>query len=139
MIETKKTIKQVAENSALDATLVRAVVKRVGRESLEDVANHGAAGGFPGFTYYKDTVAFFKKHRKAIVAIVERMADDFGESPVDMVAGFNCLGGRDDRKEYVQSVCRCLYGCRLTDDDTNVANALAWFALEEVARVFCDD
>lgn len=38
--------------------------------------------------------------------------------------------------EYLPSVSRCLYGGRLKDEDTDVANALAWFALEEVARAF---
>lgn len=36
--------------------------------------------------------------------------------------------------EYYPSVSRCLYGGRLTEDDNDVANALAWFALEEVGR-----
>jgi len=156
-----KTTKQVIENSGIDPTLVRAVVRQLGDKTyLEDVHNHGADAGYSGFTYYSDTVKFFKAHRKAITALVESMANDLGESPVDMVAGFQCLGGREIQKavnenrfrehlhesakqkvinEYAPSVSRCLYGGRLTDEDTTVANALAWFALEEVARAFCDE
>lgn len=150
-----KTTKQVCEY--LPATLVRSVVRQIGgKDYLRDVAEHGASGGFPGFTYYRDTVAFFKRHRADIVALVERMADDLGESPVEMVAGFGCIGGhaarsdydwqgnmtserRNALREHFPSVSRCLYGGRLTDEDTTVANGLAWFALEEVARAFCDD
>lgn len=115
--------------------------------TLQDVANHGADSGFSGFTYYVDTVAFFKAHRKAIIALVEDMAEQMGESPVDMVSGFNCLVNRDEKDEHkrnaekrenMPSVSRCLYGGRLTDADDLTANALAWFALEEVARKHTD-
>lgn len=111
-------------------TLRRAVIRRVGRDSLTDVANHGAAGGYPGFCYYTDTCAFYAKHQKDIVQAVEEMADDLGDSPVSMVRGFNCLGAAD----YTESeVARTLYGTK-SQHQQQVANALAWFALEEVAR-----
>lgn len=135
-------------------SLTRAVIRQIGdRDNLEDVARHGCDGGFVGFTYYTDTVAFFKKNRVAIINLVNQMAEDLGEPPAEMVAGFNCLGGRqlcrtrDEASdwrvlaknravlaEYLPSVYRCLGGGRLTDDDTQVANALAWFAAEEIAR-----
>jgi hypothetical protein len=122
----------------INPTLCRAVIRQIGdRDSLEDVARHGASGGFCGFTYHKDTVAFFKRHRAAIVELVKQQADDFGQPPLDMVAGFNCLRPCDEQDK--ESICRCLYGGRLKDGDTNVANALAWFALEEVARALNPD
>lgn len=125
----------------IPAKLVRSVVRQIGdKGSLEDVANHGADAGYYGFTYYSDTVPFFKRNRKEIVELAERMASYFGQNVADMVAGFNCLAGsKGDKSEYMPSVCRCLYGGKLKDDDTIVANALAWFALEEVARAFCDE
>lgn len=155
-----KTTPETIKSSNIPATLIRAVARQIGDvESLRDVANHGASGGFSGFTYYADTVKFFKAHRQDIVALVQSMADDLGENPADMVAGFQCLSGqhlkhsaswspnhesneRDNRRllsEYLPSVSRCLYGGRLTEEDTDVANALAWFALEEVARAMCDN
>ncbi len=157
---TQPTIGEVAESSGISSTLIIAVLRQLGggadaRQSLEDIARHGIDGGFCGFVYYKDTVAFFKRHRKAIVALVAQQADEMGENPAEMVAGFNCLAGRElkrdsgygpDREalrhnkaklaEYMPSVCRCLYGGRLTDEDDVVANALAWFAGEEVAHAF---
>jgi len=136
-----KTINQTIEDSGLDPKLVRAVAQTVGVDHLEDLARHGAAGGFPGITYTRDTVAFFKRHRKAIAALVESMSQEFGEDPLSFVAGFQCLGGVDakGRREYFPSVARCLYGGRLTEDDDTVANALCWFACEEVARAFNPD
>lgn len=121
--------------------LARAVFRQLGEtgeellSSLRDVARHGANTGWSGFTYYTDTVAFFKRNRKEIVALVESMASDLGEEPIKMVAGFNCL--RDDDTAYA-SAARALYGGRIRDDDIQVANALAWFALEEVARAVED-
>ncbi len=122
-------------NSGISRKLIMAVVRQLGgREFLEDIRNHGMAGGFPGFTYYADTVSFFKRNRAEIVATVKHMASEFGEEPLTMVAGFGCLSPADE--ETKESICRCLYGGRLTDNDMTVANALAWFAGEEVARAF---
>lgn len=144
------------ENCGINPTLCRAVIRQLGgRDQLSDIATHGASGGYSGFAYYSDTIAFFKRQRKHIVELVKQQASELGESPVDMVCGFNCLAGYDRNDfdhggrptaarrarldEYVESVSRCLYGGRLTDEDTTVANALAWFALEEVARALTDD
>ena len=147
-----KTTAEAIEESNIPPRLVRAVLRQLNgdaKDSLRDIANHGVDGGFHGFIYYKDTVAFFKRNRNDIVALVHSMAENLGETPVEMVALFNCLGGPAYRKakdshykeqevlrEYTPSVGRCLYGGRLTNDDYQVANALAWFAAEEVARAF---
>lgn len=115
-------------------------------DQLIDAGNHGADGGWPGFTYYDEAIAFFKKNRAAIVELVDEQAESMGETALDMVAGFQCLGGQrrhSDRSEherrkiwteYYPSVSRCLYGGRITEGDRDVANALAWFALEEIGR-----
>lgn len=118
--------------------LARAVIRQLGgTESLEDLARHGADAGFPGFTYYADTVSFFKRNREAIKASVYEMASQLGERPSDMVAGFRCLQPADD--ETRESIARCLYGGRVGEKDAQVANALAWFAAEEMAREMCPD
>ena len=132
-----RTIKEASEACNIPESLIRAVIRQIGgKETLRDVCRGGADAGFAGFSYYSDTIAFFKRQRAAIVALVEDMADSLGESAVAMVRNFNCL--RDD-KESESSVVRCLGGGRLRDEDTMVANALAWFALEEVARAVCDE
>jgi hypothetical protein len=81
-------------------------------------------------------VSFFKRNREAIADLVRRYADDFGSDPVSVVAGFRCL---TDDAETRESIARCLFGGRLRESDTEVANALAWFAGEEVARAFADE
>ena len=128
----ERNTKQIAERSGISHALVAAVIKQTGRENLEDIARHGVDGGFAGFTYYTDTVPFFRRNRAAIVALVNGMAEEFGQEPMALVAGFRCLEPADD--ETRASIGRCLYGGRVGDADTQVANALAWFAAEEVAR-----
>ena len=132
-----KTIKQVCEESNVPAKLVRAVVKQLGGgkeaiETLGDVYHHVADGGFPGFVYYNDTQKFYRRHRSDIVAMAEEMSGDLGVDVIDMIRHFGCFRGRD-----VETSCiaRALYG---NVDDPEVPNALAWFALEEVARAFYD-
>jgi len=119
----------------MNKKLTRAVIRQLGgRDYLEDVANHGASGGFPGFTYYSDTIAFFKRNRTEIIELVKEYSDEFGQGPISFVAGFNCL---NDDPETRDEIGRAIYG-RLQSGDTNVPNALAWFALEEVARAEID-
>ena len=101
-------------------TLTRAVIKQVGgKDALIDVANHGAMGGFPKFTYYKDTVPFFEKHRAAILSVLE--ADGEEEEPARIVFGFNCLrlkdADREEQRTYRGAINRLLYGNRKVDWD----------------------
>ena len=53
-----------------------------------------------------------------------------------MILGFNCLQ-HDDLTS--SDIARALYG-RLTDEDkkTTIYNVLAWYALEEAAKAYCD-
>lgn len=135
-------------------SLVESILNTLGRswkqtrETLRDVAAHGADCGYPGFTYYSDTRRFYIRHRSTINALVMAEADEYGMTPIEFVAGFKCLQGTefdDDRCEWVAckpdnammtAISRAIYGARLTwdDDDVTVANALSWFALESVAR-----
>lgn len=124
-------------------TLTRAVIRQVGgKDALIDVNNHGAMGGFPKFTYYKDTVPFFEKRRKEILAVLEQDSDSFGEEPAQIVFGFNCLrlkdADREEQRAYRGAISRLLYSNRKVDwdkpEEVQVANALSWFALEHVAQ-----
>lgn len=127
----------------MNTKLQNAVIRQLGltrkdeelTSTLENICNHGISGGFSGFIYYTDTIAFFKKNRKAIIELVREMAQDFGQNPIDMVSGFNCL---TDDFETREEIARALYG-RLHSDDTQVPNALAWFAAEEAARSLTDN
>jgi len=106
--------------------------------TLQDIANHGVDGGFHGFIYYRDTIEFFVKNQAAIVELVGEMAESLGEDMVGMVANFNGL--KPVSKEDTDGIGRCLYCTHRSAedigsaDDTNIANALACFSAEEVAR-----
>lgn len=131
-----KTQKQFIEQTNIPAKLVRAVVRQIGgweefKECANDVTNHGANGGFSGFVYYNETVPFFKRNKKEIIELVRSMAEELGENSMSLVAGFNCL------KTDAETVADAIYNPR-TEDPENVRNALAWFALEEVARSYVD-
>lgn len=62
------------------------------------------------------------------------MARELGEDLIGMVQNFNAIKG-----DYTQSeIAKALYG-KYNDEYTNVYNVMAWFALEEVARNYCDE
>lgn len=115
--------------------LTRAILRRVDREQLADVASHGADAGWSGFTYYSDTLAFYKAHKADILALAQQIADELGEDMLSMIAGFNCLRSTPKGKERLlpAQISESLYAGR-GEWNTQIRNAMAWFALEEVAR-----
>ncbi len=132
-----KTIKQFIDNSNLPEKLVRSVIRQIGgwnefKDRSQDVYNCGAAGGFNGFTYYSDTVAFTKRNKADIEAMLKDFADSIGDSFADCLTSFNCLK--------VEDACDILDGYYNSRSDSRqmVYNALAWYALEEVCRAYCE-
>ena len=118
--------------------LARAVIRQLGDDdelaaTLRDIRDHGADCGWSGFIYYADTVAFWSFHKADILSILADLASDIGQGIVELVAGFNCL----DNDYTIDEVGRALYGRYDSDLDT-IYNALAWFALEDVARFIAD-
>jgi hypothetical protein len=114
--------------------LQRAVKRQLGSdnmqeflETLQDVANHGAGGGFSGFTYYGETVDFTRRNRAEIMQQLKEDADSFGSSVSDMVCNFNCF------KEYSEDEILVALYSGTGDNVTTVYNGLAWYALESVA------
>lgn len=135
---TIKTIKAFIEQTNIPATLVRSTIRQVGgwdsfRESAADIANHGAGGGFHGFIRYTDTLAFAKRNMANILAYADELAADCGYSgALELIAGFNCLNG------YTALDVSLAIHKRGDENQTEVLNALSWFALEEVARAYSD-
>jgi len=129
-----KTLKQVTDERPEYKKLINAVINNIGIESVQDVNNHGIDGGFGGFVYYNDTHAFAMKHRKLIVKLLEEQANDLGEEVVAMVSGFgvfrNSPMDNDDRKE----LYKYLGGGKC--EQSTITNLMAWFAAEEVCRMF---
>lgn len=130
------TLKSFIAASHLPASLIRAVVRQLGgwesfTESAPDIARYGIDGGFGGFIYTDETVAFFRKNREAIVNLAKDQADDLGVGVLEMISNFNCLRGDCT----IDEIGETLFG-RTPDDQ--IANALAWYAGEEVARSYVD-
>lgn len=113
--------------------LTRAVLRHLDRESLADVARHGADAGWSGFTYYSETCQFYKAHKADILSLAGEMANELGEDMISMVAGFRCLGN-NGKPDYSQTeIAEAIYSGRGECADV-IRNAMSWFALEEVAR-----
>lgn len=129
-----KTTKQVIEQSGISPKLIRSTIRQIGdKDSLKDVYNHGADAGYCGFTYYSDTVSFYKRNKSDILELLKEQAENCGYyNVIAMVKSFNCLNDVNE-----DEIGKTLFGTE-KQWDTNIANALAWYALEEVARAFCD-
>jgi hypothetical protein len=133
------TMKQLIDNTNIPAVLVRAVVRQSGgwesfAEMAPDIANHGIDGGFSGWISYSDTHAFWKRNRVAIMGMAEEQAKDFGVGVLEMIQNFGVF--RNDPIT-IDSLARALYQGK-GDSVTTVQNVMAWYAAEEVARVYRD-
>lgn len=140
-----KPIEQVKRENKNKASLIDAVIDLLGGEdqeeimgTIEDIAGHGADAGWCGFTYTKDTCEFYRANRKKINDWIKDTAEEMGcNSSIELVKGLQCMEGETE-----ENIGRCIYGGRLagsseTDNSTDmVESGLAWFALEEVCRLF---
>jgi hypothetical protein len=135
-----KTLKTVLKERPEYKTLINAVINNVGMESVEDITNHGIDGGYSGFIYTADTVAFYKKHKKDILKMAQEMAESLGEDMLAMIASFGCLNGRHkgaDAEYTPTEIGEAIFSGRGKYAD-QLLNAMAWFAAEEVCRMFED-
>ncbi len=117
--------------SASGSPLVRAVVKSIKSHSsgydspvgfINDLLRGGCESGIVGeLIYYKDTLAFFKRHQKEITQLMyDLMQDIGGTSPADL------FGKKWDLEDPFAR-------------DTTNQNLLAWFGYEETARKINDE
>lgn len=131
-----KTLAQVKKENSEYKNLIQAVINNIGIDSVEDVNRHGIDGGFTGFIYYSETHAFALKHQKQIVLMLENMADQLGEDVINMVANFgvfrNSPMDKDDKKDLYK------YLAGVKPEQGAITNVMAWFAAEEVCRMFED-
>ncbi len=107
------------------------------RCTLSDISNHGVDGGFHGFIYYTDTIKFFDDNRAVILEALAEFAEELGESVPDMVKSFRCLQ-ISDSENWDHEIDQILMGLECKDD-TQVKNALSWWAAEHVAYQLSDD
>jgi hypothetical protein len=125
----------------MEQNLIDAVITQLDCEddelnsTMADIANHGAAAGFSGFIYYKETCKFARDNMAAIYRQVKDDAADLGVDPLKMVAGFGCLHGEFPAFEIASVIHNDIDDATRNDGaDTAILNALAWYALESVAR-----
>lgn len=116
----------------------------ISEDAADQLANvcrcsYGAAGGFTGFIYYTETREFFKSHRYEIAArIHEQIAEglfDGARGVVSAVMSFNCFKNCD-ADEIEEEAESAFFGPASEIDGgdlDNVANACAWYALEDLA------
>lgn len=132
-----KTLKIVLQENSYHKQLIKAVINQLGGAGYElqikNTLQGGANCGINGFIYYSDTVSFWRKNRAAITAMLEELADSLGEDVVSMVSSFNSIKGDYTTTE----IGKAIFG-RYNEEFTNIYNTLAWFALEEVGRMFED-
>lgn len=83
--------------------------------SIEDLAQYGADTGWPGLSYYSDTVELYNEYSEEIWDALADDAEDFGhDHPLELVATF---GGAKD-----------VYSA------TQFKNLLVWYMAERTAR-----
>ena len=81
---------------------------------IKDLEQGGCQSGMvSGLIYYNDTVAFYKKHRKEVNALLVDLLTDYA-NPTEL------FGDKWDATDPFA-------------DDTNNQNLLAWFGFEETA------
>lgn len=136
------TVTECCKQNPAHAKLIRAVVKQLGgmdndtQQRIKDILSHGIDGGFHGFICYSDTCKFAQKNQKSILALLEEQASQLGADVVSMVENFGVFRqnkmDNDDKKDlylFIAGQCgRCT--------GTAIPNVLAWFACEEVCRMF---
>jgi hypothetical protein len=144
----KGLVSYLTNNSAFSNKTIHAVIVALGyrlshstkkdfrelSQELKEVSEHGADCGWSGFTYYTDTIAFYKKHRQDIVQHMEQTAADMGTDIISMVQSFGDF--RNSDKPTPSEVGRALWESKTEEDLTNLYNLFSWYVLEEVAHTW---
>ena len=134
-----KTKAQVLRDNPQHAKLIRAVLKRIDKENIPDINRNGISERYWNFNHYADTHKFAMYYRKAIIVMLEECADDLGEEVVSMVSKFGVFYNHrtktssmddDDRRDLY------LYLGGGKPKYHQIPNLMAWFAAEEVCRMF---
>ena len=99
----------------MNSKIIKAVIDQLdGAESLKDIYDHGASGGYTGFTMYSETVKFHDDNEDEIWDLLYEESKEMGDNILEMIASFIC-------SKNVGSM-------------NQLKNLLSWYALESVAR-----
>jgi hypothetical protein len=129
-----KTIKKVVSENPDYRRLINAVVSRIGKDSINDVNNHGIDGGYSGFIYYSETHSFAMRYRKDIIKMLLEYAESLGEDVVTMVSNFGVFRSNPMDEEDKMDLYKYIGGGKC--EQGTITNLMAWFAAEEVCRMF---
>ena len=129
-----KTKAQVLRDNPQHAKLIRAVLKRIGEKDIPDINRNGIQGGYDNFIHYADTHKFAMYYRKAIITMLEECANELGEDVVIMVSNFGVFRRNGMDKDDRRDLYRYLGGAKV--EQGSLTNLMAWFAAEEVCRMF---
>jgi hypothetical protein len=141
-------IAYVKNNSSWSAATVNNVITALGydpnagRKSLVELsgnlancAKHGADGGFSGFIYHRETIAFFLHNRKDIIKNLEITAGELGVDIIKMVQNFGVF--RYSAPPSPSMVGKALWDTsKVQEDLTHLYNVFAWFCLEEISNIW---
>jgi hypothetical protein len=138
----------VRENSTWQISTIRNVIQASGYniqggiESLKELSSrlvtctkHGADGGFPGFTYYSDTIRFFKHNCKDILNNIGHTAAETGTDIIKLVQSFGVF--RCSTPPTSEEVGKALWdSAHIHDELATFYNVFAWYALEEISNIW---
>jgi hypothetical protein len=130
-----KTITELVSKSSVPEGLIRAVVHQVGGweifKMIAPTVTTTPTAQWAGFEYHTETTKFFTCHRDLIRQLAQHVATECGRSTISMVLSLHCL----DQSFSEDEVGLALYGPK-SKINTQIANALAWFALQQVAQAY---
>jgi len=134
----KQLIKAVSEQCGYEAIdLIKDDAELV--QLLSDVSNHGASGGYGAFIYHRDTCKFARDNMPLIIEQLKEDASNCGIDVFEMVSQFNCLNENYPAFEIASVIFNQADEATINDGtDTQILNALALYALEEVAHHVTD-
>ena len=132
----------IASATTIHPSLVRNVIAKFGGWATflnvaPDVVRHGMDGGFDGFIYMHETVAFYKANRLAILKLARLHAS---ECDYDTAAQFVSSFGALKLDAFpVTDIDECLlFDVDSHDGYDTVANVMTWYAAEAVCQAYVD-
>jgi len=132
-----KSKKQVLSERPEYKTLINGVLAKIDYpHDIENCNSHGADVGIGSFIYYNETHAFAMRYRKLIVKLLTEQAEEFGQEVVQMVSGFGVFRKSPMDNEDKMELYKYIGGGKC--EQSTITNLMAWYALEEVCRMFED-
>ena len=130
-----KTKSQVLKDNPNYTRLINSVISQLGGiQDVENINRYGIDGGYGGFVYYSDTHKFAMRNRSQIVELLEEIAESLGEDVIKMVSQFGVFRNSQMDSEDKRDLYKYLGGGR--PEQGCITNVMAWFAAEEVCRMF---